>query len=144
MAKAQPAMSITADISKKFMTELTNCLTDFNDHSAYRITDADYKKANVNVKELKAKLLDDKNLKSQIRNYIEDMVVECLQNIIADPYGCNVGYDIDYLEEKAEAVEKASQERYNYELAEKKANSTASDIKAAVELLKKAGYKVTE
>lgn len=144
MAKAQPAMSINIDISKKFMTDLTNCLTDFNDHSVYRIIDADYKKANVSSKELKAKLLDDKELKNQIRNSIKDLVAEHLKDIIADPYGYYVGYDIDYLETQMEAVEQVARERYDADLAADKAEGLANEIKAAVELLKKAGYKVSE
>jgi hypothetical protein len=141
MAKAQPVMSFTFDIFKKDIEELTSVLTDFGYPST--VTGV-LKKANVNIKELKTKLASDPKLMKQIQTAMKFGFEEQLKSIMEDPSFWDVGNDITYLDAAAGAVNIAFEQIVAEKQSELRQEKTASDIKAAVELLKKAGYKVSE
>lgn len=141
MAKAQPVMSFTFDIFKKDIEELTSVLTNFGYAST---VPGVLKKANVNIKELKTKLASDPKLMKQIQTAMKFAFEEQMRSIMEDPSYWNVGNDITYLDAAAGAVNIAFEQIVAEKQSEQRQEKTASDIKAAVELLKKAGYKVSE
>lgn len=140
MVKAQPAMQFTFDISKKYMSDLAATMTDFGFEST---VPGVLKRANVNIKELKEKLLADPAFTKQLQVKLKDQFGWLLSEILEDPDY----YDFEafkYISDAYDRVNKAYREIVAENQAELRSKNTADDIKAAVDLLKKAGYKVSE
>lgn len=144
MAKAQPIMTINVEITKKYLDDLTSALTDFNDMSFRSIQEQDIKSAGINVKVLKARLAADPKLLKQVRVVIERAVYERLDEIISDPIYWGVGETIDYLDKAYGEVDIAAEKREENDKKARLSQNIADNIKDAVELLKKAGYKIVE
>lgn len=144
MAKAQPIMTINVEITKKYLDDLTSALTDFNDMSFRSIQEQDIKSAGINVTVLKARLAADPKLLKQVRVVIERAVYERLDEIISDPIYWGVGETIDYLDKAYGEVDIAAEKREENDKKARLSQNIADNIKDAVELLKKAGYKIVE
>lgn len=139
MAKAQPAIQLTFDITKKQIEQLVDNMLDFG-----WFGDEAIKASKVNLKDVRAKLMADTKLAKKLNDELSEMFMDRLQEIIEYPEDYMIGSGISYFEQAAEKIENASDEIQSSKSAQVQAEILANNIKAAADLLKKAGYKITE